>query len=449
MGRRFLTCMPLLTKLGTFDSLRDATQSLSVNSGEDSLKRVWTLWMVLVLLTLAACSSGALLENVSLDLDTISPHAGSANASTTLHYTVTRPADVSINLIDGQGNKHSFRQDQPRTPGSYDAAFRGAINDRVLPDGKYTLILEARDASGQTARIERALTITGADSTPPQLENFTVFPDTFTPNQDGIADRVAIRYYLTKPAQVDVYLTDGKKRYEVAEKKTTLCIKEEKSCIGAHEYDYDGGIDLLATPPPDGTYTVVADAVDAVGNRVREEKKLTIQDGGIPRATISNSGVEWAPKTVPTLKVDQAALLVPLGETVTFTVTVENVGPVPIRTKGPEPGTVYTTSENFNTKQAFEEPGVWRVGLDSEGNTYGRSYPYRWQVGSSKELKHVTVDGKEYLYLMPGQRVTVSGSVRIVDKPPRVNVYYWVGLYQEDVRIVEDHVEPKLVTVGF
>jgi hypothetical protein len=50
---------------------------------------------------------------------------------------------------------------------------------------------------------------------------------------------------------------------------------------------------------------------------------------------------------------------------------------------------------------------------------------------------------------MPGQRVTVSGTLRIVDKPPRVNVYYWVGLIQEDVRIVEDRVEPKLVTVEF
>jgi hypothetical protein len=92
---------------------------------------------------------------------------------------------------------------------------------------------------------------------------------------------------------------------------------------------------------------------------------------------------------------------------------------------------------------------VWRVGLDSEGNSAGRAYPYRWQIGSTKELTRVVMDGKEYFYLMPGQRVTVSGTLRIVDKPPRVNVYYWVGLIQEDVRIVEDRVEPKLVTVEF
>lgn len=393
---------------------------------------------------------GALLDNVSLEPTAISPRAGSANAAATVRYTIGRAASVSIYLIDAQGRARYFRQDQPRAPGDYATVFNGAIDDRVLVDGTYTLVVEAKDnASGQIAKVQKTLAITAADSTAPELLNFTVFPTSFTPNQDGIKDRVAIRYFLTKPAKVDVYLTDGKRRYEVAEKKTTLCIKDEKSCVGPHEYDYDGGIDLGATPPPDGTYTVVAAAADAVGNHTRAEKKLTIEGGGIPRATITNSGVEWSPEGLAASRLEPSALLVPLGGTLAFTVTVENVGPVPIRTKGPEPGTLYTTSENFNSKKEFEEPGVWRVGLDSEGNSAGRPYPQRWQVGASKELKRVAIDGKEYLYLMPGQRVTVTGILRIIDKPPRMNAYYWVGLIQEDVRIVEDRVEPKLVTVGY
>jgi hypothetical protein len=413
------------------------------------------VWITLVsalfgLLFLSACGNGPLLDGVALDPDAISPAAGSSNGTAVLHYAVARDATVSIYMVDERGKQYDFRKDQPRTAGAYDATFSGAINNRVLADGQYTVVIEAKDtASGQVAQVKKTLTIAGADSTPPQLMNFTVFPDHFTPNQDGIADRVTIRYFLSKPAKVDLYLTDGKIRYEVAEKRTTLCIKDEMSCSGAHEYDYDGGIDLLASPPPDGTYTVVAEAVDAVGNRVREEKQLTIEQGGIPRATISNSGVDWSPRALPSLVTEPNSLLVPLGNTLTFTVTVQNVGPVPIRTGGAEPGTIFTTSENFNTKKQYEEPGLWRVGLDSDGNSAGRSYPYRWQLGSSAELKHVSIDGKEYLYLMPGQRVTVSGTLRIVDKPPRISVYYWVGLIQEDVRIVEDRVEPKLVSVGF
>jgi hypothetical protein len=405
--------------------------------------------LILIFVLLTACAGDALLYDVSLTPDAISPHPGSENIATTLHYALARDASISIYLLDARGARHDFRIDQTRVVGEYDATFTGAINNRVLPDGAYRLVIEAKDARGQIAKIEKRLTITNADSTPPELQGFSVFPDAFTPNQDGIADRVIIRYWLTKPAKLDVYLTDGKNRYEVAEKKTTLNLKDGMSQPGAHEYDYDGGIDLLAPPPPNGTYTVVAEAVDAIGNRTRAEKALTIKESGIPRATISNSGVEWSPKGLPSLKIEPTAILVPLGDTLTFTVTVQNVGPVPLRTIGPEPGTLYTTSENFNTKKFYEQPGVWRVGLDSEGNSAGRSYPYRWQIGSTKELTRVVMDGKEYFYLMPGQRVTVSGTLRIVDKPPRVNVYYWVGLIQEDVRIVEDRVEPKLVTVEF
>jgi hypothetical protein len=409
------------------------------------------LILFLVLLGASACSASGLLdaERVRLDPDAISPFAGSPNVATTIRYTLGQPADISIYLLDAQGRRYDFRKGQPRAAGSYDALFGGAVNDRVLPDGKYTIVVEARGAAGQIAQAEKTLTITQADSTPPEFLNFTVFPDRFTPNQDGIADRVTIRYYLTKPARVDVYLSDGKKRYEVAEKRTTICVKDDQFCVGPHEYDYDGGIDLLATPPPDGTYDVIAEAVDAIGNRTRVTKKLTIAEGGIPRATITNSGVDWAPRTVPTLKIEQGPILVPIGETLTFTVTVQNIGPVPVRTKGPEPGTIYTTSENFNTKKEYEEPGVWRVGMDYEGNSVGRPYPFRWRLGSSRELQRVVADGKEYLYLMPGQRVTVSGTVRITDKPPRINTYFWVGLIQEDVRIVEDRVEPRLVTIEY
>ena len=67
----------------------------------------------------------------------------------------------------------------------------GAIDNRVLPDGKYQVVVQAFDVvSSDVVKRETALTITNADSTPPELQNFTVFPDTFTPNQDGIADRV-------------------------------------------------------------------------------------------------------------------------------------------------------------------------------------------------------------------------------------------------------------------
>lgn len=394
--------------------------------------------VIIFILALTACAGGPLLQKVTVTPDTISPRAGAPNAATRIEYALARPARVSVYLVDRAGSKHSIRDSQPRAAGDYQILFGGAVNQRTLSDGVYQLVVEAQDDAGIAESVPATLTITGADTTLPELENFTVFPDRFTPNQDGIDDRVMIRYYLTKPAKVTVYIAAGKKKYPLDERKqTTVMTPDNLSAVGPHEYDYDGGIDLGAPPPPDGDYTVVAEAVDAIGNVVRAEHPLTIKDGGTPRASIIGSAGDFTPRVVP------------LGDTMVFTITVKNVGTVPIRTKGPEPGFVYTTSQNFSTEKYFEEPGIWRIGVDSEGNSIGRQYPYRWQLGASKELKRVTIDGKEYLYLTPGQVVTITGGIKIIDKPPKVNPYYWFGLVQEQVRIVEDHVEPTQITVDF
>ncbi|MEA3459981.1 MAG: hypothetical protein U9R11_04830, partial [Chloroflexota bacterium] len=190
---------------------------------------------------------------------------------------------------------------------------------------------------------------------------------------------------------------------------------------------------------PDGTYTVRAEAKDLVGNRTVVTSTLTIVEGGVPRADIVNAEVDFKPK------------IVPLGETLYFTATVENFGAVPIRTSGPPPGTPYESDENFNNLGWYEEPGVWRFGIDFETNSSGRPYPYRWAIGNDEDLEIKIIDGEEYRYLMPGQRAVITGSIRIVDEPPRNPLHFWAGLIHEDVRIdpFNDHVDPQEISIGF
>lgn len=401
------------------------------------MSKLHVLFAALLLLLVAACGNTPLLTNMAITPDTISPRPGAPNRATKINYSLSRPADVSVYLVNDTG-KYVLRENQSRVAGDYEILFSGSVDNQTLSDGTYQVVVEARDKAGATESKPGTLTIVDADTSLPEMQSFTVFPQEFTPNQDGLDDRVIIRYYLTKPALVTVYLTDGTTKYPIDEKKETTLLTEDKlSEVGPHEYDYDAGIDHLAPPPPDGTYTIVAEAVDANGNVVREERPLTIKDGGTPRAAIIGSAGDWDPTVVP------------LGETVFFTVTVKNVGTVPIRTKGPEPGFVYTTSQNFSTAEEFEEPGIWRLGVDSEGNSIGRQYPYRWQLGTDAELTKIEREGKTIYYLMPGQVVTVSGGIKITDKPPKVDPVYWFGLVQEQVRIVEDKVEPTRITVDF
>jgi hypothetical protein len=399
-----------------------------------------------VLVILTACGSGPLVYDVEVQPSVISPNADGVDDVARISYKISRHSELSIYFLDEGGSEYYFRQGNRRSPGEYEALFGGAIEGRVLPDGEYTWVVEAADLSSNEAeRVEGQLTVAAADSQPPQVEDFTVFPQSFTPNQDGINDRISISYRLQERAEVEVYLRDERgDHHPVGLPKTRwdeeqFDLEESPSRVelepGLWEYDYDGGIDRGASPPPDGDYMVVVEARDKVGNRTLQELPLTIEDGGLPLAEIQT--VEFAPEVLP------------LGGTLHVTATVENVGAVAIRTKGPPSGTTYTSRENFNTLGFYEEPGIFRVGVDFEGNSSGRLYTYRWQLGTDDHLEERIINGERYLYLLPGKRVTVVGHITIIDEPPKINPYYWAGLVHEQVRIVNDRQNPTEITIGF
>ncbi|NLE75379.1 MAG: hypothetical protein GX605_01335 [Chloroflexi bacterium] len=429
------------------------------------MKRIaWALGIALGLLLMLGLSGCAalrpLLSEVVFEPSVISPNADGVDDVTHIFYRLSRSADVSVYFVDAQGTRHYFRQGNRRSAGRYDVYWGGVIRSeaedttqldehtvwaarqRVLPDGEYQWVVEAVDDAGRTAQESGALVIQNADTTTPELQGFSVSPHVFTPNQDGIDDRVSISYFLTKPAEVRVNLVgpesapeDRQRRFPIAEKEREVRPGE----VGLHLYDYEGGVDRGADPPADGTYWLVAEVEDRVGNYVVYTSTLTFQEGGVPRADIVQASVEFAPK------------IVPLGGTVYFTATVENFGSVPIRTTGPTPGTAYQGDQNFNTLGHYEEPGAWRFGIDFETNSTGRPYPYRFAVGNDDDLEIRIVDGQDLRYLLPGQRAVVTGSITIVDVPPRNPLYFWGGLIHEDVSIeaFNDHVDPQQISVGF
>lgn len=402
------------------------------------LKR-WCLNSLILLgiLGWGGCASRPLLYDVRIAPQVISPNADGQTDVTRIAYRLSRSADLSIYFVDSDGQRHYFRQDRRRSAGEYQVDFGGVIEGRMLPDGDYVCVLEARQvANGRVAREESRLTLVEADTMAPELEGFSVYPRVFTPNQDGFEDRVTIEYYLTKPARVQVFLLGPQgEKYPIAEKER----KVKPGEVGAHFYDYEGGVDMGAEPPPDGTYVVWAQAEDRVGNKTTVTDTLTIREGGVPRADIVNLEVDFGPR------------IVPLGDTLYFTLTVENYGAVPIRTTGPPPGTVYESDINFNQLEWYEEPGAWRVGIDFETNSSGRPYPYRWALGGDEDWELKAVDGKPRRYLMPGERAVVTGGIRLKDPPPRNPIYFWAGLIHEEVRIdpFNDHVDAQLISIGF
>lgn len=406
------------------------------------LKNILLVTAVLAAILLAACSGGPLLTDVGVAPQTITPNADGLEDVTRISYHLNGSANLSIYFVDADGHRHYFRENRRRSAGDYGVDFGGVVNGSMLPDGDYTWVVEAHTDNGETVQESGQLVVQNADTAKPELEGFSVYPQIFTPNQDGINDRVDINYYLTKEADVTVYLIapDGQTRYPIAEVERDI----EPGNPGFHTYDYEGGVDLGAEPPPDGEYIVYAEAVDKVGNRTVVTSTLTIEEGGVPRADIVSANVDfYNPETG-----DQ---VVPIGGTLAFTLTVENFGSVPIRTTGPASGEHYVSHENFNTKGVNESSGAWRVGIDFEGNP-SYPYPYRWAIGNLADLEKRVINNNEEYFLPPGERAIVTGSIQIIEPiSNKDRISFWAGLIHEDVRIdiFNDHVDPQPIVIGF
>ncbi len=415
---------------------------------------MWVIGIALVIVAVAIGAGwrllrgdGSLLREVTFADPFITPNADGTTDATVIAYQLARNARVSIYFEDDQGQSYYFRRDEPRGADDYEVNFSGVVEgyllpdetvegevvERLLQDGTYAWHVEATELSGYSETISGELEVRDVDTDLPEIRNFTLDRERFTPNQDGISDELTIDFFLPKEADVQVFLVlDDGSQLPISERPTERPPGE----AGRHVFNYNGGIDQGAGPPPDGTYPIIAISEDLEGQKMRVESEVTIELGGVPYAHI------LSPVTGDT--VDYNATAVQVCDTLTFSLTVENYGDTPIRTSGPPPGTVYDSDWNFNTVGYPTESGAWRVGIGFENAL--SDYPYRWGLGHREDLTEI--DGQ--YYLMPGERTVITGGIRVVDRFGVRNPQpMWAGLIHEDVGIslFNNRVDPKQIQV--
>lgn len=390
---------------------------------------------------------GSLLRDAAFAAEQITPNADGDTDLVQIQYELSRSAVVSIYFENEAGERFYFRNQRTRGAGDYQLLFSGVVDPyslpddvisgeilaRLIPNGRYTWTIEATDLAGVTEQQSGTLIVADRDEELPELRDFSLDKTVFTPNRDGINDRILVQYFLPKEASVRVFiqLPDGG-QLPIGELERDV----PSGAPGRHYYDYEGGVDNGETPPPDGTYEIIAIAEDAEGQKVRASQTLTIRDGGVPRADI------FAPPAGDTFEVNATAIA--LCDTMFFTVTVQNYGNTILRTTGPEPGVIYDSNWNYNTLGWHTESGAWRVAIGYENEL--ANYPYRWAVGSAEDL--VEQDG--FLYLPPGERAIVTGGIRLTGPFGERNPQpVWVGLIHEDVEITQfnNRVDPKQILV--
>jgi len=171
-----------------------------------------------------------------------------------------------------------------------------------------------------------------------------------------------------------------------------------------------------------GEYKYFIVATDTAGNQVTNSGPLNIENGGQPQIKVVD--VQFTPTKL--MK----------GETVEITIRLKNTGKVALRSQGPDPGFAYTTNDTFasiSNGEFVDQPGLWRVGVDWDGNAGSgpRRYPFRWGFGKD---------------LAPGEEVTITGSITILQNEREMSFY--AGVIQEGIGFPADRLGRTLIEVG-
>lgn len=381
------------------------------------------LMLMCAVLLLSACgASGAALSNVSASTNNIVPGSvgiGKPPKVVQISYTLGGQSDVSITL-DGPRKITLYTGNQQ--PGSHILRFNGttAASDNqgeytvvrsIVPPGDYTLTIAAGGGASQSV----PFSVAAVESAPPSLTNLTVYPATISPNQDALDDVAELTF------RTDMTTTLSANLFDKSGNKTPI-YPPTKKAAGEQRIVIEGK-DTIGEPLPDGVYTATVRADDVLGNRVEASQVITIEAGGEP--------------LIEVLSVDITPKQIIVGSEISVTIRIKNTGNVPLRTQGPDPGFTYTTNDTYASIEngsLDNKAGLWRVGVDWDGNSGGgpSRYPFRWGFGHT---------------LQPGEEAITGGKIRVL-KQERT-MWFYAGVLQEGVRIALDRLARTAVGIDF
>jgi FlgD Ig-like domain len=164
-------------------------------------------------LLVATATAFAVTEHLKLEdspvVDTAFPKLFSPKlVEARIKFRLRREEEISLDIADENGRvvKHAVGSGV-FPPVSHQFAWDGRDDSgRVVPDGTYHVQLTLKD---ENRTIEFPQTIT-ADSTPPVIQDVVVRHGVFSPDGDGRADRVDLRYRFNEPAWATLYV-DGRR----------------------------------------------------------------------------------------------------------------------------------------------------------------------------------------------------------------------------------------------
>ena len=235
--------------------------------------------------------------------DAVSPNGDGQADATTLTYSLSAPANVTIQIADSIGGVVATVVDRVWTgAGEHTLDVDGA----ALPDGTYNVVVTAATATGVSVQKLIPLSVNRT------LGLVSVAPLAFSPNGDGRKDRLTLTFALTAPADVRIrveregrwvaspllasylpgtqrFVWDGARAVGVLRDGEYTAVVEASGEAGAISF----GVAFLADSTPPRISVLPGDALRI---RVSEPSVLTlVVDGQAFRREVKRAGVARIP----------------------------------------------------------------------------------------------------------------------------------------------------------
>jgi hypothetical protein len=188
------------------------------------------------------------IAGLAADPETVSPNDDTIADTTTLTYTLSAAANVSLRVVDLLGAEVASLPKVWRRAGEHALTF----DPTPLADGVFRVELVANATGNRTATASTSLIVTRT------LGNVAATRLAFSPNADGRADQISFRFSLTAPAEVRVrILRNG---------NWVATPFAGPLAAGIRKIDWDGS--KRTGKLLDGTYEAVVEATDPLTTSV-------------------------------------------------------------------------------------------------------------------------------------------------------------------------------------
>jgi LysM repeat protein/flagellar hook assembly protein FlgD len=214
-----------------------------------------------------------LIDGVSPNPVVFSPKYGQTQIqSVQIPFNLNRPAEVQLTIRNSNGDEIYAGSKQTLSPGSHTVSWNGTDKTgRIVMDGSYEIVFKTIETAynypSTTPLIWRTGTITIKDadyyipvSRLKEIVTGASFQSpSFTPNGDGINDKVTGQFTLAVPAKITIYIAN-------AAGATAAFVGSEQSLeAGTHTFEWDGS-DIYGGKVPNGSYFIKLKVIEGPNN---------------------------------------------------------------------------------------------------------------------------------------------------------------------------------------